>query len=181
MWRIPSIILLRGFSIAFVTLVNRDGTWHRDAYSLFDDESLDLKLPPFYLTMLLPLADVLPGDSTTEFIAGSHKFNLVANGVDTKEKLAAWAEQRRAEGQVQSVALKAGSLCVFHGLTVHRGRAVDPVLKAQHSASVASASAASPASTSPPAPGTWNMRPMIYGVFKKNWYEDEPVLNYNAV
>jgi hypothetical protein len=78
----------------------RNGTWHRDAYSLFDDETLDLKLPTFYLTVLIPLVDVLPGDSTTEFIVGSHKLNLKANGLQTREQLASWAEQKRVEGQV---------------------------------------------------------------------------------
>ena len=29
-------------------LQNRNGKWHRDAYSLFDNETLDLTLPPFY-------------------------------------------------------------------------------------------------------------------------------------
>jgi hypothetical protein len=105
--------LVWGFNYMFVVYYNtfcllcfldivylRDGTWHRDAYSLFDDESLDLKLPTFYLTVLIPLVDVLPGDSTTEFIVGSHKLNLKANGLQTKEQLEVWAEQKRAEGKV---------------------------------------------------------------------------------
>lgn len=120
----------------------------------------------------MPLADVRAGDSMTEFVAGSHKVNLVAGeGVDSREKLAAWAEQRRAEGRVHSVALKAGSICVFHGLTVHRGRAAEAAVSA--SSSTVAASDATDAAA--------RMRPMIYGVFKKNWYDDEPSLSYNEV
>ena len=32
-----------------------DGGWHRDPGSLFDDEALDLAMPDFYVTMLVPL------------------------------------------------------------------------------------------------------------------------------
>ena len=144
---------------------------------MWSHQSIDLTLPTFYLTVLIPLADVRPGDSTTEFIVGSHKVNLVASGIDNKERLIEWAEACRSQGKVHSVALKAGSICVFHGLTVHRGRAVDRLLQAQHAVTPAAAAAGEQGKNS----SSWNMRPMIYGVFKKNWYEDEPDLSYSQV
>lgn len=135
--------------------------------SLFDDEALDMTLPPFYLTVLAPLEDVQVGDSTTEFICGSHRVNLVASGIDSKEKLALWAEEQREKGLVRAVALKAGSLCVFNGSIVHRGAAAT--------------------SLSIPRGGPercedrgQSMRPMIYAVCKKNWYNDEPSENYQS-
>jgi hypothetical protein len=44
------------------------GLWHRDAYPLFESEELDLSLPPYYLTVLAPLADLAPGEGGTEFV-----------------------------------------------------------------------------------------------------------------
>ena len=31
------------------------GPWHRDTYSLFQNEEQDAALPPFYLTLIVPL------------------------------------------------------------------------------------------------------------------------------
>ena len=56
---------------------NRNGKWHRDAYSLFDNETLDITLPPFYYTILVPLFTMQATNGrNTEFIPGSHRFNL---------------------------------------------------------------------------------------------------------
>ena len=49
------------------------GGWHRDPGTLFQDEAIDIAIPDFYCTMLMPL-DPTPVDrGPTEFILGSHK------------------------------------------------------------------------------------------------------------
>jgi len=65
------------------------GRWHRDQYSLFEDENLDLTLPCFYLTLIVPLVDLsdpVQGGGT-EFVVGSHKMNFTADGVTNADKL----------------------------------------------------------------------------------------------
>lgn len=122
------------------------GYWHRDAYSFFEDEVFDLQVPPFYFTMLVPLDDISASDGPTEFVVGSHRFNFTENGVLSAEQVESWAEtQPRATGT-----MPAGSACIFHGYTLHRG--------------LANTSGA--------------CRHMIYAVFKKNWYSDEDPLDY---
>jgi ectoine hydroxylase-related dioxygenase (phytanoyl-CoA dioxygenase family) len=132
--------------------VNSNGLWHRDVYSLYDNEKYDILLPSFYYTVLIPLEDVDENDVTTEFVTGSHKFNLRENNIDTKEKVIAWCDKQDLLGNVKSIALKSGSVCVFDGLTIHRGRAAK--VERDH------------------------QRLMIYAVFKKNWYNDEPESSY---
>lgn len=53
-----------------------DGGWHRDPGSLFDDEKLDLAIPDFYVTMLVPLGATGAHNGATEFILGSHKMTV---------------------------------------------------------------------------------------------------------
>jgi hypothetical protein len=53
-----------------------DGGWHRDPGSLFDDEKLDLAIPEFYVTMLVPLGTTGADNGATEFILGSHKMTV---------------------------------------------------------------------------------------------------------
>lgn len=80
-----------------------NGSWHRDVYSLFDDEKLEVRLPVCYLTVLIPLVDMDRNNGATEFIVGSHK-----NGKSGKRVIAE---------------AKAGSAIVCDGMVYHRGRA----------------------------------------------------------
>jgi hypothetical protein len=64
-----------------------NGYWHRDAYSLFNDETIDLSLPPFYYTMLIPLDNIDEYSGGTEFILGSHKTNLSRMNITTNNNL----------------------------------------------------------------------------------------------
>ena len=47
------------------------GDWHRDVYKLFSEE-IDLKLPPYYYTLIIPLRDVSKVSGSTELIPRSH-------------------------------------------------------------------------------------------------------------
>jgi len=130
-----------------------NGRWHRDTYSLYDDDQLDLLLPPVYFTILIPLQDMTDDDATTEFLLGSHKLSLTKERILTEEKLSMCCDEMRTRGRIRTVALKAGSICVFNGAVIHRGRA------ARHEAGLKEAQ---------------TDRKLIYGVFKKHWYDDEP-------
>ena len=122
------------------------GYWHRDAYSLYEDEAFDLALPPFYYTMIVPLTDMEEGNGATEFVPGSHKFDFAGHNIGTPEKVKAWADTQPR----RIPAVKAGSVCIFHGFTLHRG--------------------GSNMSDS--------RRDALYVVFKKNWYSDEDPTDY---
>ena len=58
----------------------QDGPWHRDTYNLNGpsntdgsyDDSLVMKLKPFYYTCLIPLDDITEENGRTEFLVGSH-------------------------------------------------------------------------------------------------------------
>lgn len=69
------------------TTINLQGVWHRDAYSLFDDETIDLGIKPFYYTVLIPLDDMNSNGRTTEFILSSHRVNLRENNITNMTKL----------------------------------------------------------------------------------------------
>lgn len=87
-----------------------DGGWHRDPGSLFDDEKLDLEIPDFYMTMLVPL-DVTGADNgATEFILGSHKMT-VEECINAEELRFGMA------------CAEPGSVVLFNGKCLHRGRA----------------------------------------------------------
>ena len=83
---------------------SKHGDWHRDVYSLFNNEQLELELPVFYLTVLIPLADIDKINGATEFIVGSHK------------RIGKSGERVIAEAKV-------GSAIVCNGMVYHRGRA----------------------------------------------------------
>lgn len=95
----------------------QNGKWHRDAYSLFNNETLDLELPPFYYTILIPLDDYLGG---TEFISGSHKINLSQNNITDGDKLLEWADQMSITRKINPI-LHSGDVIIFNGYTIHRG------------------------------------------------------------
>jgi hypothetical protein len=82
---------------------SKDGSWHRDVYSLFEDEKLETSLPVFYLTVLIPLVDIDANNGATEFIVGSHK-----GGKSGKRVI---------------VEAKSGSAIICNGMVYHRGRA----------------------------------------------------------
>jgi hypothetical protein len=83
---------------------SQNGSWHRDVYPLFDDEKLEISLPIFYITVLIPLVDINKLNGATEFIAGSHK----KTGKSGKRIIAE---------------AKVGSAIVCNGMVYHRGRA----------------------------------------------------------
>lgn len=82
------------------------GGWHRDIYSLFENEELDIGLPPFYLTMLIPLVELTPENGATEFILGSHR-QTIGQAVKQRERYLAAAKPR--------------SIILFDGKIIHRG------------------------------------------------------------
>jgi len=114
-----------------------NGIWHRDSYSLFDDDIIDIALPPWYMTVLVALDDI--EDGGTEFILGSHKVSLLAQGITDSTGLQQWATTQKTA----SIKLKRGDVCIFNGLTIHRGQAQN--LTERH---------------------------LIYAVFNKNWYSE---------
>ena len=126
---------------------NGNGYWHRDAYSLFNDETIDLSLPPFYYTMLIPLDNIDEYSGGTEFILGSYKTNLSRMNIITNNNLDKWINENPDKRYIPK--LNIGDVCLFHGYTIHRGLY-------NH---------------------TRNNRNMLYIVFKKNWYNDEPTEN----
>jgi hypothetical protein len=125
-----------------------NGFWHRDAYSLFNKEHIDLELPPFYYTILIPLQYTDANNGGTEFILASHKINLSNMNINSNKKLLYWIETEKPKRYAPT--LNVGDICIFNGYTIHRG------LYNQLS----------------------NNRNMLYIVFKKNWYNDEPTENY---
>lgn len=123
-----------------------DGGWHRDIGSLYEDESVDLAVPPFYMTMIIPLTNVNIGQGCTEFVLGSHLFNFNENGIKTKQQLDEWiTEQPRLQAE-----MCAGDVCIFSGLTLHRGTFN----------------------------GSDKQRDAIFIVFRKNWYSDDNPSDY---
>ena len=87
-----------------------DGGWHRDPGSLFDDEKLDIEIPDFYMTMLVPLDTTGADNGATEFILGSHKMT-VKECIDAEELRFGMA------------CAEPGSVILFNGKCFHRGRA----------------------------------------------------------
>jgi len=90
----------------------KDGPWHRDTYNLNGesnpdgtyDDSLVMKLKPFYYTVLIPLDDITEENGRTEFITGSHRLT--------------YKEARDQPHDKHDV--KAGSIVVFDGRMFHR-------------------------------------------------------------
>jgi hypothetical protein len=84
---------------------SQNGKWHRDVYSLFNDEKLEISLPPFYFTILVPLVEITTENGPTEFIIGSHKL----------------PKSKFKECGIKRGILKPGSVIVCNGMTYHRG------------------------------------------------------------
>jgi ectoine hydroxylase-related dioxygenase (phytanoyl-CoA dioxygenase family) len=117
--------------------------------SLFEDETIDLSLPPLYLTLVVPLVDVMEGDGATEFLPGSHKINLRNIGITNIDQLDSWANTQ----QSVVTSLSMGSAVLFDGWTVHRGTKTIKKDTACRSA--------------------------LYVVFKKNWYSDDDAADFD--
>lgn len=81
---------------------------HRDSNFLFGGLDMEIDLPPFALTMLVPLLDVSLGMGPTEFWIGSHVQR-------DKEAVTVHPSQR--------LPLTAGSLVLIDSRTLHRGGA----------------------------------------------------------
>ncbi|KAI9016102.1 hypothetical protein DFJ74DRAFT_256607 [Hyaloraphidium curvatum] len=89
------------------------GAWHRDSFPLFDERT-DATVPPWYLTMVIPLCE--DGDDaadfgTTSFVLGSHRKTMDEIGPGKGSPEGAKAD------------LKPGQAVLFDGRTVHRGEA----------------------------------------------------------
>ena len=87
---------------------------------MWDDESIDLALPPYTYTSLVALDDVSLEDGPTEFIRGSHKENLLALGIDSAEKLRQWAAAPEQVARTLAATMNAGDVCLFDGFVLHR-------------------------------------------------------------
>ena len=91
---------------------SNDGPWHRDTYNLNGpsnpdgsyDDSLVMRLKPFYYTCLIPLNDITEENGRTEFISGSHRLTY---------------KEAKGNDKVKHD-VKAGSVVVFDGRMFHR-------------------------------------------------------------
>jgi hypothetical protein len=147
-----------------VDMSKQHGFWHRDAYSLFNDELLDISLPPFYYTILIPLQSLdKQNGGGTEFILGSHKQPFTINDIKKKDKLITneyelinYLSKLLIQYPDKSYcpSLNIGDIVIFSGYTIHRG--LCPKISNQS-------------------------RDMLYIVCKKTWYNDEPCSNYKLI
>jgi len=139
---------------------NRNGKWHRDAYSLFDNETLDITLPPFYYTILMPLFTMQATNGlNTEFIPGSHRVSLAEQNITNADDLSIWCSVQKTI----KLNCKPGDVCIFHGYTIHRGVESNNAEQG-----------------SPRKNNNSDNSDLLYAVYKKNWYNDEPSDNYIA-
>jgi hypothetical protein len=133
------------------------GFWHRDAYSLFNDEMLDISLPPFYYTILIPLQplDEKTGGGT-EFILGSHKQTITDKSITNEYELQTYLAELTIQHPDKSFSpnLNPGDVIIFSGYTIHRG-----LLSNYYN----------------------TRRDMLYIVCKRKWYNDEPTSNYTLL
>jgi len=81
---------------------------HRDSNFLFGGQDMEMDLPPFAMTLLLPLLDVSLDMGPTEFWPGTHLL---------RDEAAAIA------GPPQRMALRAGSVVLLDARVFHRGGA----------------------------------------------------------
>lgn len=74
--------------------------------TFFCHQSIDIRLPAFYYTVLIPLVPMTMENGATEFIPGSHKMPC-QEAIDSDQRFHAVAEP--------------GSIVVFDGRICHRG------------------------------------------------------------
>jgi hypothetical protein len=94
------------------TGVAAHGGWHRDPGTLFEDEKLDMAIPDFYCTMLMPLDPTPLERGPTEFILGSHR--------KTVPEL---CESGEGALRIAAACADPGDVILFNGKILHRGRA----------------------------------------------------------
>jgi ectoine hydroxylase-related dioxygenase (phytanoyl-CoA dioxygenase family) len=86
---------------------------HRDVYPLLNNTEdvnlshLDIQLPPYYFTVLIPLVEITRENGPTEFIKGSHKKEIV--------------DEKTSE--IYAPLTSPGDIVIFEGRTLHRGSA----------------------------------------------------------
>lgn len=86
---------------------------HRDVYPMLNTskdynlDEIDINLPPYYFTVLIPLVKLTQENGPTEFVKGSHN-QAVAN-IQTPE--------------IFAPLLNPGDIVIFDGRTLHRGAA----------------------------------------------------------
>lgn len=86
---------------------------HRDVYPILnttegsDLDNLDLNLPPYYFTVLIPMVQITKENGPTQFIKGSHLRPIVD---ENKE-------------EIYAPLLSPGDIVIFDGRTLHKGSA----------------------------------------------------------
>lgn len=86
---------------------------HRDVYPISNKtegvnlSELDLQLPPYYFTVLIPLVEITRENGPTEFIKCSHLIPIVDE----------------SQADIYSPLLSPGDIVIFDGRTLHRGTA----------------------------------------------------------
>lgn len=86
---------------------------HRDVYSILNTteganlDFLDISLPPYYFTVLIPLVEITEENGPTQFIKGSH-YKLIVD--ESKE-------------EIYAPLLSPGDIVIFDGRTLHKGSA----------------------------------------------------------
>lgn len=84
---------------------------HRDIYPLLntsegnDLDSFEVNLPPYYLTVFIPLVEITHENGPTEFVKGSHRNKIV--------------DETTVE--IYAPLLLPGDMIIFDGRTLHRG------------------------------------------------------------
>lgn len=84
---------------------------HRDVYPILNTcqgnelSTYDIQLPPYYLTVFIPLVEITPANGPTEFVKGSH-LEKIAND---------------KEGEIYAPLVTPGDVVIFDGRTLHRG------------------------------------------------------------
>lgn len=84
---------------------------HRDVYPILNTsegnnlDSIDISLPPYYLTVFIPLVEITEENGPTEFVKGSHKKKIVDE----------------TQVEIYAPLLHPGDLVIFDGRTLHRG------------------------------------------------------------
>lgn len=84
---------------------------HRDVYSILNTsrdnnlDLLDINLPPYYLTVFIPLVEITQENGPTEFVKGSHKKKLV----------------NIKQSEIFAPLVSPGDIIIFDGRTLHKG------------------------------------------------------------
>ena len=116
----------------------------------------------------------------TEFIPGSHRFNLVQNGITNSEALNVWCSKQ----QTIKINCKPGDVCIFHGYTIHRGvelnsenNEINEINDNNENNEINEINEINDNKID----GMINeyfSADLLYAVYKKNWYNDEPEDNF---